>query len=277
MSIIEALIFGFVQGITEFLPISSTAHIVITQILLGYTFPGFGFEIFLHLASILAIILYFRNDLREVIRGFINYILHRSSENRTSFFFGLYIIIATFITGALGIVLEGFMGEGLKTPPFIALALAVTGLFLIIIERFVRQGTRTEKDMTFLDAIVIGLVQTIAVFPGISRSGSTLIAGLFAGLNKETAVRFSFLLSIPVILGSTVLAIGDFTSGSLVAEVGIASLIVAFIATFVFSWLGIIWLIEFLKRSKLIYFAVYCFAAAIFVFFFLNNSLIIEL
>ena len=152
----------------------------------------------------------------------------------------------------------------------------MTGLFLIIIERFVRYGNRTEKDMTFLDATIIGLVQTIAIIPGISRSGSTLIAGLFAGLSRDTAVRYSFILAIPIILGSTVLAIGDFTSGSLVAEVGIAPLIVSFLATFIFSWLGIFWLIDFLKRSKLVYFAIYCFVAAIFVFFFLDNRLIIE-
>lgn len=277
MSIIEALIFGIVQGITEFLPISSTAHIVITQILLGYTFPGFGFEIFLHLASILAVIIYFRDDLIAIIKGFLGYAGNRSKENRTQFFFGIYIIVATFITGVLGLTLEGIIGDFLKTPPFIAIALAVTGFFLVIIERFFRYGNRTEKDMTLLDSIIVGLGQTIAVIPGVSRSGATLITALFAGLSRDTAVRYSFLLSIPIILGSSVLAIGDFTDGSLIAEIGLTSLVVAFIATFIFSWLGIVWLIEFLKRSKLVYFAVYCFAAAIFVFFFLDNSIVIDL
>ncbi|ARK29483.1 undecaprenyl-diphosphate phosphatase [Halalkalibacter krulwichiae] len=277
MSIIEALIFGIVQGITEFLPISSTAHIVITQILLGYQFPGFGFEIYLHFASILAVMIYFRKDLIEVIRGFFNYFTNRSSYNRTQFYFGVYIIVATGITGVLGMLLEGFIGASLKTPPFIAIALAVTGLFLIIIERFVRYGKRTERDMTFKDSILVGLGQTLAVIPGISRSGATLVTALFAGLSRETAVRYSFLLSIPVILGSSVLALGDFTEGTLVAEVGVVALLVSFIATFIFSWLGIIWLIEFLKKSKLVYFAIYCFVAAIFVYFFLDNSLIIEL
>ncbi|MFC0473381.1 undecaprenyl-diphosphatase UppP [Halalkalibacter kiskunsagensis] len=277
MSIIEALIFGIVQGITEFLPISSTAHIVITQILLGYQFPGFGFEIFLHLASILAVVIYFRKDLLVVITGFLGYFADRSRDNRTQFFFGIYIIVATMITGVLGLVLEDFIGASMKTPPFIAIALALTGLFLIIIERFVKYGNRTEKDMTFKDSIIVGLGQTLAVFPGISRSGATLVAALFAGLSRDTAVRYSFLLSIPVILGSSVLAIGDFTDGAMVAEVGIAALIVSFIATFIFSWLGIVWLIDFLKKSKLVYFAIYCFAAAIFVYFFLDNSMIIEL
>ncbi|MDT8859844.1 undecaprenyl-diphosphatase UppP [Alkalihalobacillus sp. MEB130] len=277
MSIIEALIFGIVQGITEFLPISSTAHIVITQILLGYEFPGFGFEIYLHLASILAVVIYFRKDLLVVMFGFIGYLMNRSEDNRAQFFFGIYIIVATLITGVLGILLEDFIGASMKTPPFIAIALAVTGLFLIIIERFVQYGDRTEKEMTFKDSIIVGLGQTLAVFPGISRSGATLVTALFAGLSRDTAVRYSFLLSIPVILGSSVLAIGDFTDGALVTQVGIPALVVSFIATFIFSWLGIVWLIEFLKKSKLVYFAVYCFAAAIFVYFFLDNSMIIDL
>lgn len=277
MSILEALIFGIVQGITEFLPISSTAHIVITQILLGYTFPGLGFEIFLHLASILAVVIYFRADLLTIIKGFFGYITSRSAEHRTSFYFALYIIVATFITGVLGLVLENVIRDVFKTPPFIATALAVTGLFLIIIERFARLGNRTEKEMTFVDAVIVGLGQTISVMPGVSRSGATLITALFIGLNKDTAVRYSFLLSIPVILGSSVLAIGDFIEGSLIAEIGVAPLVIAFLATFVFSWLGIVWLIDFLKKSKLIYFALYCFAAAIFVYFYLDNSFIIDL
>ncbi len=110
--------------------------------------------------------------------------------------------------------------------------------------------------------------------PGISRSGSTLIAGLFLGLTRETAVRFSFLLSIPVILGSSLLAIGDLASGMLVQEIGMGSLIASFISTFIFSWLGIVWLINLLNKSKLSYFAGYCFLLAIFVFFFLDRGLI---
>lgn len=277
MSIIEAIIIGIVQGITEFLPISSTAHIVITQFLFDYTFPGFGFEIFLHIASILAVILYFRKDLLEVIVGFFSYFKDKSEENRIQFMFAIYIIVATGITGVLGLLLEDLVGAQMKTPPFIAGALIITGTFLIIIERFFVYKDRTVKDMTLKDSIIVGLGQTLAVFPGISRSGATLITALFSGLNKETAVRYSFLLSIPVILGTSVLAIGDLLDGTLVEQVGGLPLIISFIVTFFFSWLGIIWLIDFLKRSKLIYFAFYCFALAIFVFFYFDHNMIIDL
>lgn len=276
MSIIEAIIFGIVQGLTEFLPISSTAHIVITQLILGTTFPGLTFEIYLHIASIFAVMIYFRKDLIQVIVGFFSYFTSRTKENRVQFLFGLYIIVATIITGGLGLVLSDFIGVTMKTPPFIAGALIVTGFGLIFIERVHRYGSRTEKDMTFLDSIIVGLGQTLAVLPGISRSGSTLIVALLVGLNRETAVRYSFLLAIPVILGSTVLAVGD-VSTEVFAAIGTPALVISFITTFIFSWLGIIWLIDFLKRSKLIYFALYCFVVAILVFLFLEPTTVIDI
>ncbi|OIJ20373.1 undecaprenyl-diphosphatase UppP [Anaerobacillus alkalidiazotrophicus] len=276
MSIIEAIIFGIVQGLTEFLPISSTAHIVITQLILGTPFPGLTFEIYLHIASVFAVMIYFRKDLIEVIIGFFSYFKTRSKKNRIQFFFGIYILIATVITGVLGMLLKDFVGDSMKTPPYIAGALIVTGLGLIFIERVHQYGARTEKDMNFFDAIVVGLGQTLAVLPGISRSGATLITALLVGLERDTAVRYSFLLVIPVILGSTVLAVGD-VSSEIFAAIGTPALIVSFITTFIFSWIGIVWLIDFLKRSKLIYFAIYCFAAAIFVYFFLDATTIIDI
>lgn len=275
MSIFHAIIFGIVQGITEFLPISSTAHIVITQLILGTPFPGLAFEIYLHIASILAVVIYFRKDLIAVVVGFFSYFKTRSTENRVHFLFALYIVLATLLTGGLGVLLKDFVEDTMKTPAFIAVALFVTGLGLVFIERFHRYGSRTEKDMTFVDAIIVGLAQTLAVLPGISRSGATLIAALLCGLQRDTAVRYSFLLVIPVILGSTVLAIGD-VSQEVFAAIGAPALIVSFITTFIFSWLGIVLLIDFLKRSKLIYFAVYCFVVAILVFLFIDPSTIME-
>ena len=275
MSLIEAIIFGIVQGITEFLPISSTAHIVITQMIFGYTFPGLAFEIFLHLASAFAVIIFFRKDLWNIVTGFFRFLNKRSADDRPQFYFGIYILVATFITGVLGSILTNVTADSIKTPPFIAGALVVTGLSLIFIERFHRTGRKTEDTMTFWDSVLVGLGQTLAVIPGISRSGATLVVSLLAGLNRETAVRYSFLLSIPVILGSTVLAV-DEISMEVISYIGIGNLVVSFIVTFIFSLLGIIWLIEFLKKSKLIYFAVYCFIVAILVVVFLDPNLVMD-
>ncbi|MFB5661561.1 undecaprenyl-diphosphate phosphatase [Alteribacillus sp. HJP-4] len=271
MSFLEAVIFGVVQGIAEFLPISSTAHVIIAQMMLGYSIPGLSFEIFLHLGSVAAVILFYREDIIQLLTSFFRYISKKNPQDRTEFYFSIYIVIATIITGVLGIILEDVMAENLKTPSVIGGSLALTGLFLILIERFHTIGSRTEKDLTIVDSIIIGVAQALAVIPGLSRSGTTLIAGLYAGLNRDTAVRYSFLLSIPVILGSTVMAIGDVSAGSL-ASVGTGPLIGAMIASFVASYFGILLLINFLNKGRLIYFALYCFLLAAVVILFLNPA-----
>ncbi|MBM7838203.1 undecaprenyl-diphosphatase [Alkalihalobacillus xiaoxiensis] len=271
MSLFEAIILGLVQGITEFLPISSSAHLIIVQAMFDMSFAGFSFEILLHLASVLAVILYYRRDLIEIIRGFFAYFTNRSTQNKSMFFFAIYLVVATAITGVAGILFEDYISDTFKTPTFIALALAITGLFLIIIERFVKLGNRTEKEMTFTDSIVIGLGQCLALIPGLSRSGTTLIVGMFAGLSKETAVRFSFLLSIPVILGSSVLAIDDLISGALLEHTGMLELSLSFVITFIASWIGIVFFINLVRKSKLIYFALYCFIVATLVFLFRDS------
>lgn len=276
MTWLEALILGIVQGITEFLPISSTAHIVIVQMLMDIEFPGYVLEIFLHLASVLAVIIYFRRDLLEIITGFFGYFKSKTEKNKILFRYTLYLILATLITGILGIWLKDLVADSLKSPVVIAISLALTGIFLIFIERYHQIGNKDESSMTIMDTIIIALVQTLAVLPGVSRSGSTLIAGLWVGLNREAAVRFSFLLAIPVILGSTVLMIDELTM-DVIQETGLLTILVAFFTTFIFSIIGIIWLIDLLKKSKLYYFAIYCFLLALFVLFYLQPDTLIDL
>lgn len=275
MSYWEAILLGVVQGITEFLPISSTAHIVIVQQLLGLHFPGLVFEIFLHQASVFAVILFFRKDLAVLIQGFVRYLMTRGREDRVHFLFGLYIVLATFITGLLGVLLQNIMGDAIKSPLVVSAALTTTGVFLILIERVRKTGSLTQETMGFRHAVVVGLAQTVAVLPGISRSGATLVGSLWCGLNRETAIRYAFLLAIPVILGSSVLAVRKVDMG-MIQSTGFGPLLAAFAAAFVFSVIGIMWLIDFLKRSKLIYFAFYCFFAAAFVFFYFERDMTFE-
>lgn len=268
MSIFEAILFGIVQGVTEFLPISSTAHIIITQRLLDLDLPGLGFEVFLHLGSVLAVILYYRRELLQLIKGFFAYISKKEDADRVHFNYVLFIIGATVITGVLGLLIQDVVDQWMKGSVFIAIFLFLTGVFLIVIERFHHEGKRSEKQMTWLDSLIVGLGQSLAVLPGLSRSGTTLIVGLWIGLNRETAVRYSFLLSIPVILGSTVLTLSD-VSIEMFQSIGTGPLIIAFISTFLCSLLGIKWLIAFLRQSKLVYFALYCFLLAILVYIFM--------
>jgi undecaprenyl-diphosphatase len=268
MNWFEALILGIIQGITEFLPISSSAHLIIVQKLFDLEIPGLAYEVFLHLASLLAVIIFYRHDLIKLIKEFFGFIINRNPKYKSSFWFSSYLIIATIITGVLGIILENKMDANIKSMTIISITLLITGIALILIEKVIKHGNRSQENMTIMDAIWVGLAQTIAVIPGISRAGSTLIVALWCGLEKATAVRFSFMLSIPVILGSTVLMLPDMSFEQ--QNINILSLAISFVASFIFAIIGIKWLISFLNRSKLIYFAYYCFILSAFVFVFLR-------
>lgn len=275
MNTIEALILGFIQGITEFLPISSTAHVVIVANILNIQTPGFMLEIFLHLGSVTAVILYFRRDIWTIIMGSMQYIRFRNSQDIVAFRFGWHLILTTLVSGVFGYQLSERLEEAIKTPPVIAFSLFITGLLLIFIERIHSYGNKNEATMDCKDSLVVALGQTAAVLPGISRSGSTLVASLWTGLNRETAVRYSFLLAIPITLGSTVLLVPD-TEMLWVHDIGYLPLLTAFISSFICSLIGIVWLIDFLRRGRLLYFAIYCFVLALLVILFLDPFFYME-
>jgi undecaprenyl-diphosphatase len=266
MTVLEAILFGLVQGLTEFIPISSTAHMVILGYMLEVPTPGLTFEIFLHLASLLAVLIYFRRDLVQLAIGSLrSFRRGATAADLADRRMVIYLLVATVITGGLGLFLMESLGDSIKSPTLVGGALLVTATLLVVVERAKRLGDREPKDLRMLDAILIGLAQTIAVIPGVSRSGSTLIAGLALGLNRETAVRFSFLLSIPVLAGSSILAFKDIAAGDLDA-IGPLALGVSFLVSFLASIASIVWLIRMLKQQRLYWFSVYLVLMAIYVF-----------
>lgn len=266
MTVLEAILFGLVQGLTEFIPISSTAHMVILGYMLKVPTPGLTFEIFLHLASLLAVLIYFRKDLVQLAIGSLRSFRRGATPaDLTDRRMVIYLLVATAITGGLGLFLMESLGDSIKSPTLVGGALLVTATLLVVVERAKRLGDREPKDLRMLDAILIGLAQTIAVIPGVSRSGSTLIAGLALGLNRETAVRFSFLLAIPVLLGSSIVALKDIAAGDLDA-IGPLALGVSFLVSFLASIASIVWLIRMLKQQRLYWFSVYLVLMAIYVF-----------
>lgn len=255
----EAVFFGLVQGLSEFIPVSSTAHVVILGKLFELETPGLTFEIFLHLASLLAIVVYFWRELLELITGSLRFVFaHRSSspKDQTAFYFSVYLLVATLLTGVLGILLSEVLGDGIKAMPVVATGLLLTAVLLVLVERAQRIGERQLSDLKWTDAVVIGLAQTVAVLPGVSRSGSTLIAGLYLKMSRATAVRFSFLLAIPVLLGSSVLALNDIQTGNL-ATIGGGALAISFSVSFLASMLSIVWLIRLLEQQRLYWFSCY--------------------
>lgn len=259
MTLWEAVFFGLVQGLSEFIPVSSTAHVIILATLLDLETPGLTFEIFLHLASLLAVLIYFHRDLLGLVRGSLKFIFARQTfqpEDRTAFYFSVYLLVATLITGVLGILLSDALGDRIKAMPIVTTGLLLTAVLLVLVERAQRIGQRELSDLKWMDALVIGLAQTVAVLPGVSRSGSTLIAGLYLKMSRPTAVRFSFLLAIPVLLGSSVLALKDIQAGDL-AAVGGSALALSFSVSFIASMISIVWLIRLLEQQRLYWFSCY--------------------
>ncbi len=272
VTFLEAILLGLIQGLTEFIPISSTAHIAILARLLGISTPMLTFEAFLHFASLLAVVLYFWRDLWQLFVGnlrFLRVLPDRGAEDTIAFRFTCLLALGTILTGVLGTLLLNGMGEMIKAPVVMAIGLLLTAALLVLVERMARRiGVRKESELTLLDGIIVGLAQTLAVFPGVSRSGSTLIAGLALGMTRETAVRFSFLLAIPVLLGTSILTAKDIRAGDLV-ELGTGALAVSFVVSFLASIASIVWLIRLLKQQRLYWFSIYLVLMAVYTAFFL--------
>ncbi len=271
MNWLEALILGVVQGLSEFLPISSSAHLIIFQKLLGVHVEGnqLEFEVLLHFASLLAVSIYFRKEILDITKGFLSYLLFRKIESKTNFQFGWLLILATGVTAILGKLFEDFLGNNMLSTATIGASLIVTGIFLILIEHGVKPGKRTVAQMTWKDGMIIGFGQALAVLPGISRAGSTLVTALWCGLEKKTAVRYSFLLSIPLITGISLVEIPNISP--LFFRDYLLETIIAFIASFLFAIVGIKWLISMVNRTKLSYFAVYCIVLGLVVWVFIKD------
>lgn len=258
MSFPEAVLFGIVQGLTEFIPVSSTAHIVILTKLFGVETPSLVFEIFLHFASLLAVLSYFWRDVWWLAAGSCRRVFLRdgAEEVRAAFRFSLLLLVATGVTGVLGTALLSAMGESIRSKEIIATGLFLSAVFLVFVEWGRTIGSRRTEQLRGIDAVVVGLAQTVAVFPGVSRSGATLIGALFLKMSRETAVRFSFLLAIPVLAGSSILALREVGDGAL-AHLDPFALTLSFLASFVASIGSIAFLIGLLQRKKLYWFACY--------------------
>ena len=246
MSLIEAIILGIIQGLTEFLPISSSGHLVLTESLLGVTF-----ELVLHIGSLAAVLIYFRRQLWKLASSVFKPEMVR--ERRII----LYLILGTIPIVLGGLFLIEFIREAFSSPAQTSAYLFVTGIILFS-TRFARQE---HKRINIPSALFIGVAQIMALLPGISRSGTTISAGMIAGVEPAEAAEFSFLLSIPAILGALVLKYRDLTNidPSLIVQYATGTTV-----SFVFSLLAVYLVLRVVRRGKFIYFSYYCFAAGAF-------------
>ena len=253
MDVITAVLLGIIQGLTEFLPISSSGHLEIAKTILGdNSLPkeSLLMTLVLHGATALSTIVVFRKDIQEIFQGLFQF------ERNDAFYFSLKIITSMIPAVFVGFFFEDFITELFhKNILLVGLMLWVTALLLYLANR----AEVTEKDLNIKSALGIGIIQAIAILPGISRSGATIALGVILGIDKSKAARFSFLMVIPLIFGSMAKSILEIDNQ--VSEISILSLSLGFIAAFITGILACKWMIEWVKNSKLWYFSVYCLIA----------------
>ncbi|MCF6409221.1 undecaprenyl-diphosphate phosphatase [Pseudalkalibacillus salsuginis] len=248
--------FGFVQGITEPIPISSSGHMVFAEKILDIHIEGFSFEVFMNFASLLAVLVIYREDLVRLTTNGLNFTMTRDRKYKSDFMFIIYLIIGTIPAAVIGILAEDFISKNLKDIKVVGASLIVTGIALWLIRNL--RGRKYDQDLSIKDALIVGLAQAVALIPGISRSGATIVAAMGRGMKQETALRYSFLLYIPVSIGTMVLSFSDLKDDPLLDQLLIPYL-VAFLISFIASYISLKWLIGIMARGNLKYFAIYCF------------------
>ncbi len=261
MNPFQAVVLGIVQGATEFLPISSSAHLVLVPWLLGWASPGLVFDTIVHWGTLAAVVLYFAKDLWIILRDWALGTL-RLRPATPSTRLGWLIIVGTIPAVLMGVLAEKPVEALFAAPAWAAGFLLVTATILVVSERIGRQGKEAES-MTWWEALLIGLAQGLALAPGISRSGATIAMGLVLGLRRPAAARFSFLLSVPIILGAGLLQLLDFI-GAPGASDSAGLLATGFLAAAVSGFLAIHFLLSFVRRRRLYPFAAYCVLLGVF-------------
>jgi undecaprenyl-diphosphatase len=262
---IQAAILGLVQGLTEFLPVSSSAHLVIVPWLFGWADPGLAFDVALHMGTLIAVLAYFWRDWLNLIRGLLRIVATRRIDSDPQGRLGVYILLGTIPGVIAGVLLESRIDESFhsadpKTQSNGILIIAVLMMLLAVAlfgaERLARHRLEIAQ-ITLGTALSIGLAQALAVLPGVSRSGSTITAGLFAGLKREAAARFSFLLGTPIIVGSGIKKGYDIFKEGGIASADQAAFAIGFVIALISGYAAIWFLLRFLQRNSTIPFIVY--------------------
>lgn len=262
--LLKKIVLAIVQGIAEILPISSSGHLLIFSNILNIDTNGMRLPIFLHFGSLVAMIIYYRKDIGNIIVSVLRYLFKKDREEDTKFYCRLFLllIVASIPAAIIGFLLNDIINDYLSNLYFVFSFLIVTGIILLINKKL--SGTKTLREMKFTDALGVGAFQCIGILPGISRSGSTIFGGKVMKLSNEDAAHFSFLMFLPVTAGSFLLElisgwdqIVQYKTFDLISD--IIAVIIAGIVTF----LSVKYLFKIIKKGKLHYFAFYCFAVGI--------------
>jgi undecaprenyl-diphosphatase len=252
MDWLTAVVLALIQGLTEFLPVSSQAHLVLWSLFGGTAYQGLDFDIVLHAGSLVAVIVYFRHELHRMVHDWFRQLFGRgaTADSRLAW----WVIIGTIPAGALGLMFKEVAEDALRAPWIMAATLIGFGLLLGLAD-WKGRGTRDEHSLTLRDVVVIGFAQALALVPGTSRSGITMTAALFLGLSREAAARFSFLLAVPVILAATLLGTRDLIGGGVAVDW--QPLLVGFVVSALAAYVCIHFFLGFISRIGMQPFVVY--------------------
>ncbi len=265
MTALKSIILGIVQGLTEFLPVSSSGHLVIFQKLLKFNDPGVLFEIAVHLGTLVAVIIYFRKDIWEIIQSIFNWRKDAPENIKYAHHLLFHLIIASVITAIIGFAFKDIFESLFENTVLVGFMLIITGGILFASDKI---RNTTKKKMSVPSSLLVGFAQSIAIIPGISRSGATITTGIFTGRTRDLATRFSFLLSIPAILGATILKIKNMQSAMSSSEV-VLNFILGGIVAAIVGYFAISFLIKMIKQAELFYFSIYCWIIGIITIFFI--------
>ena len=268
LSIFHAILLGLIQGLTEFLPISSSGHLVALQQILAIPGASLAVDVALHLGTLVAVFVFYWHDIMEMVKEFFLWIgellgirkpKYKSNNGYRTMM--IMIIIATIPTAIIGLIFNDIFEKAFSSIKVVGFTLLITGTLLWISNR-IRRGRKQAKDISIVDAITVGLIQGLAITPGISRSGSTIFAGMLRGFSMELATKFSFLLSIPAILGAALL------EGKKVLEQGQLltdglPMFIGFVVAAVSGFFAIKFLVNLINKRKLHYFSYYCWGVGI--------------
>ena len=258
MNIWQALILGVLQGATEFIPVSSSGHLVLVPWLLGWESPTLAFNAVLHLGTLAAVLIYFRQDCLALLQGWWQSLRERriaTLEAKLAWF----ILLGTIPGAAAGYLLEDFFESLFQAPPWVGFFLLITGAILASSEKLGRR-TKELDAMRWPDALAVGLAQMLAIIPGVSRSGATIATGLGTGQKRPEAARFAFLLAIPIMLGAGLLKLRELLTADL-SQASLWGLGIGTLAAALTGYACIAFLLSFLRRQKLYPFAIYCWCA----------------
>ncbi len=275
IELVKYMLLGILQGITEPIPVSSSGHLLILQTMIEKMHQSLpiNFEILstiTNLGSLIAIIILFWKEITKLFRSFFTYLLKKEKRKvaQKDYYYCLKIILATIPAGVLGLLVTKFnllnkLEENVK---FVGIMLLVTAVFLFLIKDF--KGKKEKDDISFKDAGMIGICQMISIIPGISRSGATIVGGMFRNLKREAAFNFSFILYIPISIATSILGLKDLFELSISSNLWILYIIAAILAG-IFTYIFTKWFARIVKEGKLIYFSIYCLILGVIVILFL--------